>query len=598
MIFDRNCLISSEALQLLERIPDNTINLVYLDPPWGIFNDNFNSNDSIEELADFISKITQQTFRILKEDGTLLLRWPQYSPLDVRLLVNQVFDGQPRYEVIWNRKRLQYAKINSPTVDHDYFLAYSRSEHPTYNTVYRPLSDNEAAAYSHSDEVGSYKLIPLTIIQSRPTLQFDWRGYKLPPNKFWKYPVAKLEELATANLIHFPTTGALPQLKQYLDTNTGVPIGTTWDDISAHIASRERIKFPLQTPLLLMERIITIASNEGETVLDPFCKCGTTLVAAQSLGRHWIGADNSYDAVCVVNERLGNSCGLKSNTDYSLLNQEDIFNRPIFSDSYREIILDIGDIAKLQKEIKSLSDHIISLKKLMNLDESCDEDRVEEFIEKMGNWITDSIAKQSTSLGRYISEVCSWLEGWDQLDSASKAFLPQAELLYEHIAKTDSKDYSPFIIQYCRALENELLKKLFISYTLDFHNRINNPEGFLKTDLSDVKNKTFKFAQYVRKRSNKYTLGDMNFIMSLTKVDGNTLRESKLLQDFRDFTIKYFNESIVDTKFISQINKITEDFRNKSAHPYILEFEVAKKCREQVRSCLNELIINYRGGCE
>lgn len=593
MIYDRNCLISCEALQLLERIPDNRVNLVYFDPPWGIFNNNFNSDNSIERLANFISKIAQQAFRILKEDGTLILRWPQNSPLDVRLLVNQVFDGQPRYGVIWNRKRLQHAKTNSPTIDYEYFLAYSRADYPTYNTVYRPLSDNEVAAYSRSDEVGSYKLLPLTTIQSRPPLQFDWRGYKLPPNNSWKYPIAKLEELAMANLIQFPTTGTLPQLKQYLDTNAGVPIGTTWDDISPHIPLRERIGFPLQTPLLLMERIITIASNDGETVLDPFCRCGTALVAAQGLGRHWIGANNSHDAVCIVNERLKKSCGLKSNDDYSLLNQEDIFSLPILSDSYRDLILEIGDIAKLQQEIKSLSDHIISLKKLMNLDESCDEDKVEEFIEKMGNWITDSIAKQSTSLDKYISEVCSWLVGWDLLDSASQAFLPQAELLYEHITKTDSKDYSPFIIQYCRALENELLIKLFASYTIDFHSRIENVDSFLLDDLKE--GKTCFFAKALRNNKCTYTLGEMNRIMSLMKSGGKTLRDSALLNDFRDFATKYFNEQIVEEKYLEQINRINADFRTKSAHPYILDVEVAQNCRRLVRSCLNELIMNYHG---
>jgi hypothetical protein len=86
----------------------------------------------------------------------------------------------------------------------------------------------------------------------------------------------------------------------------------------------------------------------------------------------------------------------------------------------------------------------------------------------------------------------------------------------------------------------------------------------------------------------------MSFIMALLTSKGETLKTSLLLQDFRDFTVQYFGESIVDAKYLNQIKRINEDFRRKAAHPYILDIEIAKRCRDQVRECINELILNYR----
>jgi hypothetical protein len=82
--------------------------------------------------------------------------------------------------------------------------------------------------------------------------------------------------------------------------------------------------------------------------------------------------------------------------------------------------------------------------------------------------------------------------------------------------------------------------------------------------------------------------------MGFLKANGETLNKSLLLQDFRGFTVKYFGESIVDVKYLNQIKRINEDFRCKAAHPYILDIEIAKRCRDQVRECINELILNYR----
>lgn len=229
----------------------------------------------------------------------------------------------------------------------------------------------------------------------------------------------------------------------------------------------------------------------------------------------------------------------------------------------------------------------------MNIGED-DEERVEKAIKQMQHWITTTVANQSKSADSYIGVVCSWLTGWEQLDKASQSFLPQAELLFESIARTNGEDYSPFIIQYCRALENELLTKLFAAYTDDLHSRNPDVNGFLAKDIIDKK--TGRFAKAVQKRESAYTLGDMNFNMGLMKEGGQTLGSSALLKDFRSFAVRYFSERIVEKTYLDQIDRINKDFRCKAAHPNVLDSKVAQHCRDQVRACLNELILNYKGG--
>lgn len=196
----------------------------------------------------------------------------------------------------------------------------------------------------------------------------------------------------------------------------------------------------------------------------------------------------------------------------------------------------------------------------------------------------------------YIEDVKNWFLYWDFLDEASKVFLPSAEYLFDKISNLGSEDYSPFIIQYCRAIENELLKKLFET----FHNEIKNTysEEILKQLLIDEmefpENKAKEFAKYILMNNSKYTLGQMNYILGLTKLGSSTLKNSKLIQRFRSFILVYYNEMVIEKVYLSKINTITSDFRNKSAHPYILTLDIAKECQVLIRDGLNYFFENKK----
>lgn len=205
--------------------------------------------------------------------------------------------------------------------------------------------------------------------------------------------------------------------------------------------------------------------------------------------------------------------------------------------------------------------------------------------------LSNVLSDHKRTIGEYINIVQNWLEQWDLLDDASMKFLSSAEHLFDKIYQIGDDDYSPFIIQYCRALENELLKKLFEAYHIDVHNRIANIPDFTSKDLDNEK--TTIFAKFVKQDNRAYTLGQMVWIMQLIKLKSKTLRQSDLLQDFRDFALRYFEEQIIDKEYLGRIRTISEEFRNKAAHPNILGLDIAQTCQKKIRTILIEFLRNY-----
>lgn len=173
-------------------------------------------------------------------------------------------------------------------------------------------------------------------------------------------------------------------------------------------------------------------------------------------------------------------------------------------------------------------------------------------------------------------------------------FLPSAEQLYDLLENQPDADFSPFVIQYCRAFENEILTKLFSSYHDDFAKRVTDVATFMATDLQI--DKTMRFAKSVRDNNRRYTLGDMNFTMQLLKPGGRTLASSPLLLDFRNFVVTYFHQRVAEKQFLDQVQHINEEFRCKAAHPYLMTKAIADECLKIVRSALSELLDSYRTG--
>ncbi len=271
--------------------------------------------------------------RVLKPTGSIYLHCDDVASHYLKLLMDAVFDKSAfRNTVIWKRvSNHNDAGRFGRTADHLLFYGASIRR----QAVRVPLSDeNVSSKYRHRDDRGLYRRGDLTGAgvsdgeAGKPWRDWDptdigrhWSvpltgqyaewidtevipGYKSEPGV-----LARLELLDRAGLIAFTTQGT-PELKRYLDANPGQVPPDVWTDIPpVNSQAKERTGFPTQKPLALLERIIKASSNEGDIVLDPFCGCATACVAADRLGRKWVGIDISPKAVELVNMRLQQSMG-------------------------------------------------------------------------------------------------------------------------------------------------------------------------------------------------------------------------------------------------------------------------------------------------
>lgn len=256
----------------------------------------------------------------------------------------------------------------------------------------------------------------------------------------------------------------------------------------------------------------------------------------------------------------------------------------------RVIIQGIGEIKKTTDDINSKMD--VVLEKLTALESDFadlkNENReVEQKLTLMMSKLSkiDS-AVESEELEDYYALSQSLYSNWDELDALTRKFIPLAEYLYSKLQKYDKPDYSPVILELCRAIENEFLLKIFKKYTLDVVSRKgNNIDAFLASDRAslNLKNKTGQFVKSIAKAAKttkpEYTLGQMNTILSIMK-EADVVRISPLLQDFQSYLEQNTEaQNLLDAGYINNVNDIVKKYRNPSAHPEFMPIEKANECR-------------------
>jgi hypothetical protein len=185
-------------------------------------------------------------------------------------------------------------------------LFYSRGPTMTWNAEYGPFEADYVEENYRYVEPGTgrrYRLSDLTANKPGGDVDYEWHGMRPYKGRHWAFSRANMDKFLEAGRIVFRKTG-MPVYKRYLDEQPGVPLQDIWTDIRLQAGSRERLGYPTQKPLELLERIIHASSNPGDTILDPFCGCGTAIVAAQKLQRRWIGIDITYLAIAVMRARL------------------------------------------------------------------------------------------------------------------------------------------------------------------------------------------------------------------------------------------------------------------------------------------------------
>ena len=216
-------------------------------------------------------------------------------------------------EIIWKRHSAHSsAKRYGPV--HDVILFYSKGEDFTWTGLKLGYEDEYLSKYYKYDD-GDGRLYWRNSLTAAGTRNGSsgkaWRGFDpASQGAHWKFTIESLDALDAAGKIYWPPKGGWPQIKRYREELKGLAVSDLWGDIDKiNPAGNERLGYPTQKPQALLERIIAASSNPGDIVLDPFCGCGTTIHAAQKLGRQWIGIDVTYLAINLIKRRLKDAFG-------------------------------------------------------------------------------------------------------------------------------------------------------------------------------------------------------------------------------------------------------------------------------------------------
>jgi len=267
-------------------------------------------NDMMAYLAMMAVRLLE-LHRVLKPTGSLYLHCDPTASHYLKILLDAVFGARNfRNEIVWQRvtgKSLMKKRL--PT-NHDVLLVYQKTDAATWNdsAIYIPydldnLPEKTKAKYSHKDPDGRlYQLDNLINPNSnRPNLTYEFLGV----TRVWRWTRERMQAAYDAGLVVQSAPGMVPRQKRYIDEQEGIALSDVWTDIPPlNSQAQERLGYPTQKPVALLERILNASSNPGDVVLDPFCGCGTTVHAAQKLGRQWIGIDVTHLAVGLIEKRL------------------------------------------------------------------------------------------------------------------------------------------------------------------------------------------------------------------------------------------------------------------------------------------------------
>ncbi len=360
----QNTLYYGDNLQILrEYIPTESVDLIYLDPPFNsrrdynvmfrdesgkhadaqvvAFKDTWNWTDSTEEayihlttqaperVSDMASSLFRllggrrsqmmaylvmmgvrlvELRRVLEPTGSLYLHCDQTASHYLKIVLDSIF-GVENFltQIAWRRTSAHNDARRRPGNIMDYILFYAKTDQYHWQPPTTKYDEKYLKRFRRVDPDGRrWTDGDLTAKELRGGgYEYEYKGRKA----IWRVPLARMQELDEQGFLYFTKQGGI-RLKRYLDEEEGPEVQNLWDDIPPiNSQARERLGYPTQKPLKLLERIIKMGSQPGDVVLDPFCGCGTTIVAAQQLDRHWIGIDITHLAAAMNKWRLEDRFG-------------------------------------------------------------------------------------------------------------------------------------------------------------------------------------------------------------------------------------------------------------------------------------------------
>ena len=380
-----NTLYYGDNLDILrQHVPDESVDLVYLDPP---FNSNANYNvlfkeqsgeaspaqiraftdtwewtqeaertyeqeiitnpDTPANVKEMVSAFRQfigsnammaylvmmtprlvELRRALKPTGSIYLHCDPTASHYLKLLMDSVFGlSNYRNEITWKRTPTvkgnfgQGSKLWGQATDT--LLFYTKTNDYVFSQPFGPYSQEYIdKSYRHVEPGTGRRYRLVSMIGPGGAAKGNPQYEVLGVTRYWRYSKARMQELIDQGLVVQSKLGTVPNRKYYLDEGRGVPVQSLWDDIgNLQASAAERLGYPTQKPQALLERIIEASSNEGDVVLDPFCGCGTAVAAAENLKRRWIGIDVTHLAVALMKSRLRTAFDLHPGADYEVVGE-------------------------------------------------------------------------------------------------------------------------------------------------------------------------------------------------------------------------------------------------------------------------------------
>jgi DNA modification methylase len=376
---EKNKLYYGDNFEVLQRyVKDETVDLVYLDPPFNsrqdynvlfaekdgsqsssqihAFEDTWEWNldaqrsyeliveqggrvaDALRAFKTFLFNSDMMAYlammaprlielrRVLKPTGSIYLHCDPTASHYLKILMDAVFGPQFfRNEIIWKRSHAHSdAKQGAQHFGRitDTVLFYSKDAKTIWNSLYRPYDEKYLERdYRRVDEDGRRYRIdnlqgPGGAAKGNPLYEV------MGVTRYWRYSKEKMAKLISEGRMIQTRPGAVPQYKRYLDEMPGVGIQNLWDDLPPiNNRSGEMLGYGTQKPEALLERILKASSNEGDLVLDPFCGCGTTVQVAQRLNRRWIGIDITHLAIGLIKKRLSDAFGPEIKSTYEVIGE-------------------------------------------------------------------------------------------------------------------------------------------------------------------------------------------------------------------------------------------------------------------------------------
>lgn len=276
-------------------------------------------------------------YKVLKPTGSFYLHCDPTASHYLKLIVDSIFcagrKGQFQNEITWQRTnahndakqgRRAYGNIA------DIILFYTKSDDNVFNQQYLEHNANYVESfYKFKDKDGRvYSLGDLGAPggEEKGNPYYEFLGIK----KFWRYSEANMKKLYEEGKIIQTKPGTVPRLKRYLDESKGIAVQNIWTDIKPlQAGQKEKLGYPTQKPESLLDRIILTSSNEGDTVLDAYCGCGTTVTVAQHRKRKWIGIDITYQSIGLILKRLSDEYGKEVLNNISLNGVPKDFNAAV-----------------------------------------------------------------------------------------------------------------------------------------------------------------------------------------------------------------------------------------------------------------------------